>query len=109
MLKVGAVNRELIVGVKLPLECVVRIPRIITAGLEYKHSVIYCWTAKVTEHVYFWRRRVRVGVRCEYNVPIMYHIISNHFSYRPDFENKKESGRMSISRRSRARIHDYMS
>jgi hypothetical protein len=68
MPKVGAINRELIIGFKLSFERVIRVPRIITARFQHKHSVIDCRAWKVAEHVCFWRRRVCIGVRCEYDV-----------------------------------------
>lgn len=69
MLKVRAINRELIIGVKLSFECIIQVPRIIAARFQDKHSMIHRWAWKVTEHARFGRRGVCIDVRCEDYAP----------------------------------------
>ena len=70
VLKVGSINRELVKGVQLRFERVVRRPWVGSTAFQHVHPVIDRRTAVFAEHVCLRRRRIGCRICREDHVPL---------------------------------------
>lgn len=70
--EVGSVNGELVVGIELGFERILRPSGVGFARFEDEHSVVCGRTVEVAEYILHWRRCVWIHVRREDDVPVVF-------------------------------------